>query len=174
LIFTAQLILGEEKGGAKIDDILAGDPVVRELKGLMKYQAYTLLDSTVIRTIDKKRAYVVFGKDGNMGLELRPRFIRDEQQGAIQLDMRLVQIHERPAIINKEVTIAPAEKPKGDWHVEPISKDHAGKDNAAETEKPLIDTNLIIKPGERTVVGVSRLDGGDKGLILIISAKIVS
>ncbi len=37
----------------------------------------------------------------------------------------------------------------------------------------LIESTLNIKSGERTVVGVSKLDGGDKGLILIISAKIV-
>ena len=37
----------------------------------------------------------------------------------------------------------------------------------------LIESALNIKSGDRTVVGVSKLDGGDKGLILIISAKIV-
>ena len=45
------------------------------------------------------------------------------------------------------------------------------------SEKPvsttLIESSLNIKSGDRTVVGVSKLDGGDKGLILIISAKIV-
>jgi hypothetical protein len=47
----------------------------------------------------------------------------------------------------------------------------------AGSEKPvsttLIESALNVKSGERTVVGVSKLDGGDKGLILIISAKIV-
>ncbi|MCK7522351.1 MAG: hypothetical protein MZV64_34065 [Ignavibacteriales bacterium] len=41
------------------------------------------------------------------------------------------------------------------------------------TTATLIESALNIKSGERTVVGVSKLDGGDKGLILIISAKIV-
>jgi hypothetical protein len=40
-------------------------------------------------------------------------------------------------------------------------------------EATLVESALNIKSGERTVVGVSKLDGGDKGLILIISAKIV-
>ncbi len=31
-----------------------------------------------------------------------------------------------------------------------------------------------IKPGEKTVVGVSKMDGQGKGLILIISGKIVN
>jgi hypothetical protein len=41
------------------------------------------------------------------------------------------------------------------------------------TSKDLIRSFLNIKSGDRTVVGVSKLDGGDKGLILIISGKVV-
>ena len=33
------------------------------------------------------------------------------------------------------------------------------------------DESLTFKSGEKTVVGVSKMDGGDKGLILIISGK---
>jgi hypothetical protein len=46
--------------------------------------------------------------------------------------------------------------------------------NVLKTEiVSLIESTLNIKSGDRTVVGVSKLEGGDKGLILIISAKIV-
>jgi len=37
----------------------------------------------------------------------------------------------------------------------------------------LIETTISFKPGEKTVVGVSKMDGSEKGLILIISGKIV-
>jgi len=37
----------------------------------------------------------------------------------------------------------------------------------------LIDTSLSIQSGERSVVGVSKLNGGDLGLILIIEGKII-
>jgi hypothetical protein len=37
----------------------------------------------------------------------------------------------------------------------------------------LVDTKLSLKDKERTVVGVSKLDGDNKALILIISAKIL-
>jgi hypothetical protein len=47
-----------------------------------------------------------------------------------------------------------------------------GKEAAASVSD-LISSTLNIKSGERTVVGVSKLDGGDKGLILIISGKVV-
>jgi hypothetical protein len=36
----------------------------------------------------------------------------------------------------------------------------------------LIDTTLSLRSGERSVVGVSKLDGGDKALILILSGVI--
>ena len=45
------------------------------------------------------------------------------------------------------------------------------------SEKPvsttLIESSLNIKSGDRTVVGVSKLDGGGQGLILIISGKVI-
>jgi hypothetical protein len=37
----------------------------------------------------------------------------------------------------------------------------------------LIESNLTMKSGDKTVVGVSRTAGGEKGLILIISAKLI-
>jgi hypothetical protein len=37
----------------------------------------------------------------------------------------------------------------------------------------LLTSNFTMKSGDKTVVGVSKLDGGDKGLILIITGKIV-
>ena len=37
----------------------------------------------------------------------------------------------------------------------------------------LVETTLSIKSGERTVVGVSKLNGGDKALILILSGSVV-
>ena len=37
----------------------------------------------------------------------------------------------------------------------------------------LLTSNFTMRSGDKTVVGVSKLDGGDKGLILIITGKIV-
>jgi hypothetical protein len=37
----------------------------------------------------------------------------------------------------------------------------------------LIDTTISLKSGERSVVGVSKLDGGDEALILILSGKVL-
>jgi len=38
----------------------------------------------------------------------------------------------------------------------------------------VVQTTLTMKSGEKTVVGVSKMDGGDKGLILIISGKVIN
>ena len=158
MLFTVQLILGEETGEAKIDDILAGDPIIQELKGLMKYRSYALLDSSIIRTIDKKEAYVVFGKDGSIGMRLTPRYVQEGQQELLQLGILLTQF-----IGDRKATVV-SEKETGE---------NRGKPSSPEMTKEIINTNLILKSGERTVVGVSRLEGGDKGLILIISGKVI-
>ena len=42
-----------------------------------------------------------------------------------------------------------------------------------EISLTLIDTTLHLKSGERTVVGVSKLDNGGKALILILSGKVI-
>jgi len=42
-----------------------------------------------------------------------------------------------------------------------------------ETNVPLIETVLTIKIGDKSVVGVSKLNGGDKALILIIQGKVI-
>jgi hypothetical protein len=45
--------------------------------------------------------------------------------------------------------------------------------NETRTSRSILESNLTVKSGEKTVVGVSRTAGGEKGLILIISAKLV-
>ena len=50
---------------------------------------------------------------------------------------------------------------------------HRGDGGTSTSHVTLIESALNIKSGERTVVGVSKLDGGDKGLILIISGKVI-
>jgi hypothetical protein len=45
--------------------------------------------------------------------------------------------------------------------------------NAKEITSTLVATTLTLKSGERTVVGVSKLDGGDKALVLILSGKVL-
>lgn len=144
VLYTVQLVLGSEADAAT-DAELKGDPIVKELGKLLRFKGYTLLDATLVRTVNMDNAAVKFGPKAEFQLELRPEVSGDAKMPVIKTGVRLRRI-EQP----------------GYYQDKPITN-----------VVTLIESTLNIKSGERTVVGVSKLDGGDKGLILIISAKIV-
>jgi hypothetical protein len=148
LQFTVQLILGSETGQPGRES-LSNDPIIRELKSLLKYKAYSLLDSTLVRAMDGADSEVRMGDKADYRFWIRPKVMKDEKSSLIQMEVRLT-----------EVRIAGTPPNATSSKVEYITTD-------------LIGTTLNLKPGDKTVVGVSKLDGGDKGLILIISGKIV-
>ncbi len=145
LQFTCELILGSLIPGEKevIDKDLRSDPVIKELKSLLKYKSFKLLDSSVIKVQDTERSSQRLGGGGkSFRLSLYPRHIKEEKDEILQVELRL----------SEYMGITPEGK---------------------ERTLTLIDTTLTIKNGERTVVGVSKLDGGDKALILIISGLVI-
>ena len=148
VLYTVQLILGSETD-PQTDADLQSDPVIKELRKLLRYKGYRLLDATFLRTIDTKDALVTFGPKAEFELWLRPEVAGDVKTPAIETRVRLRRI------------------------IQPASAETETMKNAQQVFAHLIESTLNIKSGERTVVGVSKLDGGDKGLILIISAKIV-
>jgi hypothetical protein len=148
LQFTVQLILGSaeaEKGA----EPMPNDPIVKELRNLLMYKSYSLLDTSLIRAMDDSNSEVRLGDHADFEFQIRPKVIKDEKSSIIQMEVRLRQV--RIAGMPPNATSA---------KVEYITTD-------------LIETTLNVKPGDKTVVGVSKLDGGDKGLILIISGKII-
>ncbi|MBE3112849.1 MAG: hypothetical protein IMZ46_20450 [Acidobacteria bacterium] len=147
ILFTVQLILGSEADAAT-DAELQNDPVVKELRKLLRYKGYTLLDATLIRVVNRERAIVVLGPKADFDFMLGPDVAGDAKAPVIKTEVRLRQIT----------------KPNTPGAIQ-------GATGPSYTD--LIMTSLNIKSGDRTVVGVSKLDGGDKGLILIISGKIV-
>jgi hypothetical protein len=144
VLYTVQLVLGSE-ADATTDPELKADPIVKELGKLLRYKGYTLLDATLVRTVNMDNAAVKFGPKAEFQLELRPEVTGDAKMPVIKTGVRLRRI-EQP----------------GYYQDKPITN-----------VVTLVESTLNIKSGDRTVVGVSKLDGGDKGLILIISAKIV-
>lgn len=139
LQFTIDLILGSKIPGpeSKMEKALLSDPLIKELKTLLRYNSFKSLDTTIMKVQDKARSSHRIGD--NLLLRMEPQVTRD---GDIQLELRLTRF-------------------RG------ISKE--GK----EITTTLFDTKLSVKNKERTVVGVSKLDGDDKALILIIAAKIL-
>jgi hypothetical protein len=144
LLFSVQLVLGSETEAAGADPI-QNDPLIRELRGLLRYKSYTLLDSSLVRVVNRENAEVVIGPKAEFEFSLRPEVAGDAKAPVIRTQLRLRQ---------KTVRLV------------------TGKEAAASVSD-LISSTLNIKSGERTVVGVSKLDGGDKGLILIISGKVI-
>jgi hypothetical protein len=147
LAFTIQLILASASDEAKTDASLSGDPILKELKSFLRYKHFTLLDTSLVRAVDRQRSRVTLGtKETEFVLDLEPAYIRQETSDLLRINVELSQ---RLGFIKAE---GGADRPY---------------------QKTLIESNLSLKPGEKTVVGVSKMDGGDKGLILIISGKLV-
>ena len=144
VLFTVQLVLGSE-ADAQTDAELQSDPIIKELRKLLRFKGYTILDATLVRTVNRENATVKFGPKAEFEFALRPDVAGDSKAPVIKTEVRLRRIEQLGFSADKPIT------------------------NVAT----LIESTLNIKSGDRTVVGVSKLDGGDKGLILIISAKIV-
>ena len=149
LLFTIQLILGSDELEKGAEPMAANDPVIKELRSLLKYNSYSLLDTSLMRALDNQDSEVRLGEKADFELWLKPQVIKDEKMSLIQTEVRLRQVRI-------------ANMPPGATSAKPeyITTD-------------LIGTTLSIKSGDKTVVGVSKLDGTGKGLILIISGKIL-
>jgi len=145
LQFTVELILGSLQDQEKkdIDKDLLSDPVIKELKDLLRYKSFKLLDSSIIKVQDTERSSQRMGGEGkSFKLSFHPRYIKEDKDDILQIELRLAE-HLGINQEGKEMTLT------------------------------LIDTTLTLKNGERTVVGVSKLDGGDKALILIVSGRVI-
>lgn len=146
LLFTIRLVLGSETADEKSDESIKNDPIIKELAGLLRYKNFTLLDTSLIRTVDRKMAILALGEKAEFSLYLLPKCSKQDREDVMQVDValrRMSWVNPSPGA-QKEVR-----------------------------ELMLISTTLTLKSGDKTVVGVSKMDGGDKGLILIISGKVI-
>jgi hypothetical protein len=155
LMFTVDVIMGAKDEPEAGDPVPASDPLMRELKDLLKYAYFTRLDSTLVKVRDNGRSSQRLGGLGiGLQLELYPRHVKDGNQDGFQVELSLRQTTKRMS-----------------------RRDDQGKVEywAAPLEKTLslLQTSLSLKDGERSVVGVSKLNGGDTALILIIEGKVV-
>jgi hypothetical protein len=157
LLITVDLILGS-MGIVEIPEIaglikekqskkLESDPVIKELKNVLGYTHYNRIDSSFIRIQDDSYSNLKLGGRGlDLSLRLEPHYVKEQKGDTFQLELRLIQ------------------------HTSAIKTDRIERE---EKETILIGTTLTVKSGERTVVGVSKLDGGNRALILIISGKVI-
>jgi len=157
LQFDINLLLGTtgEVSDANLVKELKNDPVLQELQNLLKYSAFRTLDSSLLKVQDNSHSsHRIGGKGINLRLELNPRYIQ---------------------IGN--------ENESGSFQVDLRLSQYQGfKPDGSERILTLIDTNLTLKSGEKTVVGISNLsyvpreaadEKEDTALILILSGKVL-
>lgn len=150
LQFTVQLVVGSTVPDERTDDPIGNDPVIRELKQLLKFKSFSLLDTTYVRALDRQLSQVTMGRTADLRLDLVPKCVREEKEDLIQVEATLYKV--------------------GPTSFMPTAQ---GPQSLSPAPKTLVNSNFTLKSGEKTVVGVSKMDGGDKGLILIISGKIL-
>jgi hypothetical protein len=145
LQFSVDLILGSTstQSEAGFDRELKSDPVIKELGQLLQYKSFQRLDTALMKMQDNKRSSQRMGGDNLM----------------FRLDLR-------PRFIEEDKG--------GSIQVELyLSQDMGLSAEGKRRSISLVETSLSIKSGERTVVGVSKLNGGEKALILILSGSVV-
>jgi len=144
LEFKVDLIMGvsQDIPNLEIDKELSADPLIKELKNLLHFNAFERLDTSIIKILDNSRSHQRMGGKGmSFQLELKPRYIKENKSDYFQVELGLIQ-------------------------------DKGFTSEAKHRNITLLATKLALKSGERQVVGVSKLDGGDKALILILSGRI--
>lgn len=140
ILFTVQLVLGSVSNEDRTDESLKNDPVIKEIRSLMKYRTFLLLDTSLVRSKERESVQAILGKQGQYILFLKPTFNTDDKEENIRTEIR-------------------------------FSYNFPGQKGT-----DLIQSTLAMKPGERTVLGVSKPQGiepVDQGLILIISGRLV-
>jgi len=150
--YAVQLVQGSDTDEAG-EESLKNDPVIRELRGILKYRSFSPLDGTIMRVIDGEAAEAKIGPKGEYSVQLHPKYTKDGSVETIQTEIRLGKL-----LWISQQTIN-TEKKEEMRQTQPYFNE-------------LIRTTLLLKAGEKTVVGVSKSDS-DRGLILILSAKIV-
>ena len=154
LQFNIDLLLGStlEEEKTEISREMKNDPVLKELQNLLKYKSFKALDSSILKVQDNNQSSQ---RIGGKGINLK-----------LQINPRYIK------------------SDNGDsFQVELRLSQYQGfNQDGNERTLTLIDTNLTLKSGERTVVGVSKLgyvprqagaEEEDVALIMILSAKVL-
>ncbi len=155
LMFTVDVIMGAKDEPEAGDPVPGSDPLIRELKNLLNYQHFTRLDSTLVKVQDNGRSSQRLGGLGiGLLLQLYPRHVKDGNKDGFQVELRLLQTTKRMSRQD--------DQGKVEYFAVPLEKTLS-----------LLESSLSLKDGERSVVGVSKLNGGDTALILIIEGRVV-
>ena len=136
LQFTIQLVLGSTDADERPADPIGDDPVIRELRRLIKFSSFSLLDTAYVRALDRQPSQVSIGRAADLRLDLVPKCVKEAGKDLIQV----------------EATLVKAGLPS-------LMPTPQGPQNVAAAPRTLVNSNFTMKSGEKTVVGVSRMEG---------------
>lgn len=155
ILFTVELIVGSfEEEQEEVQRVrkkasnegLESDPLMKEMQRFMNFKTLAKIGSALVRVQDGKYSEQLIGGSGyEFRLAMTPRYVREEKEDTFQVNIELR--HDR--LVSLE-----------------------GRGQSVKNVR-LIETAFALRSGEKTIVGVSKLDGGDKALILVISGKII-
>jgi hypothetical protein len=162
---TFQLVLlvaddQPESGGAALPP--GAQKALQDVRGFLPFKSYHLLDSTWLRTTEQAEARLL-SPTGTSYLA-RLRFEETGGEGADrQLFVNLFKLYqesERPAAAPAPPAPAPAAAPAA------VPAPPA----PADPTRTLVSTSFGLKVGETIVVGTSRMEGGGKALVVLLTA----
>ncbi len=149
LQFTVDLIMGSMSGDTSGDRVRA-KPTEK------------LKSDPLIRELTRVLAYESFMKLDSTLIKVQDNSRSTQRMGGEGLTFRLDM---QPRFIKEE----DGESIRVELS---LTKD-SYKNDGSLIALTLINTTISLKSGERSVVGVSKLNGGDKALILILSGKVL-
>jgi type II secretory pathway component GspD/PulD (secretin) len=150
LQFSVELIKGSTEPG-KTDADLKADSFIRELQKVLSYKSYERIGSSVIRVQDNSRT--------------------EQRIGGV---MQEATENFKPHPIQLILSLQPSYVKDGRDELFQVDVDLRWDKFASEKEAVrLLNTTLSMKNGEKTVVGVSKLNGDDSSLILILTVRII-
>ena len=153
-LFHVALVLAEKGGGeASSGDLPPGvRKALDDVREFLPYDRYRVVDSAIVRT--NRNATV--GMSGPDGVPYRAElFVMPLDEGGEKiLDVRGFQLTQQ----------AMPEAPPGD------RGEAGGKARAPRVPAPPLTASFRMSPGETVIVGSSRLNGGDRALIALLTA----
>jgi hypothetical protein len=150
LFHVTLVVAGNEAGGETPADLPAGvRQALDEIRELLPFKSFRLLDSTLVRTNGRARVKLQ-GPDGDV-FTARLQFRSTEEDG----DSR--------TFVVDDFSITRLRKEDAD--AQPLGPGIAPR----APESPLT-ASFRIREGETVVVGSSRIDGGSKALIVLLTA----
>ncbi len=154
-LFQVIMVLGRTSGETASEGLpVSAKKALEDLRDFLPYRSYELLDTVLLRTA-REAETTMKGPDGRefvVALDFR----NEKENGGSELHVRGFRVVDRTGSHRRELMEIPS---KGGKLVIPPAQ-----------PRTIISTSFGIDVGETVVVGSSRLDGGEKALILLVTA----